>query len=195
MRYKWMLRLSYLIIFHLIQLGCFLIGAAAERNKAFLSTGVLSNKKNIKTLFWGSLAASILLYLLQYFTNRYEWTINSYYNLYYPQALAIMLLTSISIVWLQHKGKAVSLFEWLRVTGKATLTNYIVQNIIAFTILIYLKPAWNIFFYFLMAILVFSAQVILSKWWLQHYNYGPAEWLWRCLSYKKWFPLKKQKAS
>lgn len=35
MRYKWMLRLSYAVILHLVQLGCFLMGAALHRSNFF----------------------------------------------------------------------------------------------------------------------------------------------------------------
>ncbi|RXK62311.1 DUF418 domain-containing protein [Lacibacter luteus] len=191
MRYKWMLRLSYLIIFHLIQLGCFLIGAALERSNAFDTNGFLSNKKVIKKIFWFSFFNSALIYLLQFFIARYEWPFNKYYNLYYPQALVVMLFISISIIWLQSTSKFILIFEAFRATGKMTLTNYILQNIIAFIVLIYSKPGWGITGYFLFGLIVFLLQMPLSQWWLKNYNYGPAEWLWRCLSYKKRFAFKK----
>lgn len=31
-----------------------------------------------------------------------------------------------------------------------------------------------------------------SKWWLDRFEYGPLEWLWRCLTYWRWFPLRKR---
>jgi len=30
-----------------------------------------------------------------------------------------------------------------------------------------------------------------SKPWLERFRYGPLEWLWRCLTYGKLFPLKR----
>ena len=30
-----------------------------------------------------------------------------------------------------------------------------------------------------------------SKPWLERYRYGPLEWLWRCLTYWKLFPLRR----
>ena len=30
-----------------------------------------------------------------------------------------------------------------------------------------------------------------SKPWLDHFRYGPLEWLWRCLTYGKRFPLRR----
>ncbi|MDP4605618.1 MAG: DUF418 domain-containing protein, partial [Erythrobacter sp.] len=30
-----------------------------------------------------------------------------------------------------------------------------------------------------------------SKPWLDRFNYGPLEWLWRSLTYRRMFPLRK----
>jgi len=43
-------------------------------------------------------------------------------------------------------------------------------------------------------LVVLSAWVVMLAWskpWLERYSYGPFEWLWRCLTYGKMFPLKK----
>jgi len=28
-------------------------------------------------------------------------------------------------------------------------------------------------------------------WWLARYRYGPLEWLWRCLTYARFYPLRR----
>ncbi|MBQ0741295.1 DUF418 domain-containing protein, partial [Aquimarina celericrescens] len=45
----------------------------------------------------------------------------------------------------------------------------------------------------MLAIAVFTLQVVFSKIWLDYFNYGPLEWIWRCFSYKKILPIKKNK--
>ncbi len=35
----------------------------------------------------------------------------------------------------------------------------------------------------LFALVIFSLQVLFSRWWLERYRYGPMEWLWRSLTY------------
>jgi uncharacterized protein len=30
---------------------------------------------------------------------------------------------------------------------------------------------------------VFGMQVVLSRWWLSRFSHGPAEWLWRVLTF------------
>ena len=38
---------------------------------------------------------------------------------------------------------------------------------------------------FLLAVGVFAVQVVLSRWWLRRFQFGPCEWLWRSLTYWK----------
>jgi uncharacterized protein len=28
------------------------------------------------------------------------------------------------------------------------------------------------------------------KWWLARFRYGPLEWLWRCLTYRRLVPMR-----
>jgi peptide/nickel transport system permease protein len=42
----------------------------------------------------------------------------------------------------------------------------------------------------LLTLLLFRAQVALSAWWLERRRFGPAEWLWRSLTYGKIQPWK-----
>jgi uncharacterized protein len=44
-----------------------------------------------------------------------------------------------------------------------------------------------------LAIVIFTGQVYLSKFWLQHYQYGPMEWLWKSLTYGKFFRMRQPK--
>jgi uncharacterized protein len=102
-----------------------------------------------------------------------------------------MIFTSSCIIWLYVSGKVKNIFSALQTIGKMTLTNYLIQNIISFVLFIYLKPNWDLQWYFLTACGVFLIQILYSKWWLKKYNYGVLEWLWRCLSYGRIFQLKK----
>ncbi|WP_158637410.1 DUF418 domain-containing protein [Lacibacter cauensis] len=190
MRYKWMLRLSYSVILHLIQLGCFLLGMALHRSHFFEQLS--RYLKRVKQLFLFSFILSVAIYMLQFLIEKSEWTFNSYYNLYYPQILVIMCFTTTGIIWLYATGKAKVVFAALAITGKMTLTSYMLQNMLAFFFFILLKPNWSLQSYFLAGLVIYLLQVAASKWWLSQYQYGLAEWLWRCLSYGRMFPLKKK---
>tara|TARA_R110000744_G_scaffold60565_4_gene125444 strand:+ start:429 stop:2030 length:1602 start_codon:yes stop_codon:yes gene_type:complete len=80
--------------------------------------------------------------------------------------------------------------------GRMALTNYIMHSVILTSIFygyaggyfgeISRAPQMLIVF----AIIVF--QLLFSRWWLNNYAFGPLEWLWRCLSYKKLQPMRIQ---
>jgi uncharacterized protein len=36
-----------------------------------------------------------------------------------------------------------------------------------------------------LAVAIFVTLMLLSTWWLKHFRFGPAEWLWRTLTYGK----------
>ena len=37
---------------------------------------------------------------------------------------------------------------------------------------------------------VFALQIPMSWWWLQRFQFGPVEWLWRSLTYMKPQPMR-----
>jgi uncharacterized protein len=79
--------------------------------------------------------------------------------------------------------------------GRMALTNYVLQSII-FTFVFF---GWGLgligelrqVYTFLLALLFIALQMLVSKWWLQHFKYGPLEWLWRSLTFFKIFPFRK----
>ena len=101
------------------------------------------------------------------------------------------------IGWLWYNTKLKSLFNPVQYVGKMALTNYLMHSFIGlilfssigFGLYETMSPTQT----FLTAILVFMAQVILSRIWLRYFHFGPLEWVWRCLTYKKLFKLKKNK--
>jgi uncharacterized protein len=41
-------------------------------------------------------------------------------------------------------------------------------------------------------VVIWAVQLALSPVWLAHYRFGPAEWLWRSLTYWRWQPMRRQ---
>jgi uncharacterized protein len=37
---------------------------------------------------------------------------------------------------------------------------------------------------------ILAAQAVLSPLWLRHFRYGPMEWLWRCVTWWRWMPIR-----
>jgi uncharacterized protein len=74
-------------------------------------------------------------------------------------------------------------------TGRATLSNYLLQTAIGVGVLARLGPVHppaGI----LASGAIFALQVGASRAWLARFRFGPAEWLWRSLSYGRALPLR-----
>jgi uncharacterized protein len=80
----------------------------------------------------------------------------------------------------------------LKWAGRMALTNYLLQSI-AFTIVSYnfglgLYPKLTAFAGLLYSVIFFIAQTFASRYWLERFRFGPAEWLWRSISYGRILP-------
>lgn len=98
------------------------------------------------------------------------------------------------IVLLSQKGICMRALRILQSMGKMALTVYL-SGTLLFTLLFYgygfgqlflLGPAETSAF----AVLFFSMQAAFCVWWLKRFRYGPMEWIWRTLTYRKAFPIR-----
>lgn len=85
--------------------------------------------------------------------------------------------------------------HWLAPAGRMALTNYLLQSLF-WTWVIYgyglglgeVIPYWTTP---ILTTAFFALQIVISRWWLERYRFGPAEWLWRTLTYMKLQPMRK----
>lgn len=95
----------------------------------------------------------------------------------------VLLVTARNPQWLQR----LAAFAW---AGRMALTNYMIQiAILDFTFSKYalgltVTPLVGL----AMAIALFAADAMASRWWLARFRYGPLEWLWRSITYAQWQP-------
>ena len=92
--------------------------------------------------------------------------------------------------------------EWRKIlgifapVGQLALTNYLMQSVICCFIFMSYGLGWfgNVGPAILTAIalIIFTGQVVFSHWWIKHFRFGPMEWLWRSLTYRKWQPIRKE---
>ena len=83
----------------------------------------------------------------------------------------------------------------LAAVGRMALTNYIMHSVIC--AIIFTGVGFAMFgklqryelYYVVAAIWIF--QLIVSPIWLKHFRFGPLEWMWRSLTYKKKQPFKR----
>ena len=99
------------------------------------------------------------------------------------------------IVLYQMKGIGKCL-DLMTPYGRMGLTNYEFQNIIGSILfsmwgLGAVFGGWSAGQLFILGLVIYGVQILISKYWLKYYLYGPFEWLWRSATYCKWLPFKK----
>jgi uncharacterized protein len=80
--------------------------------------------------------------------------------------------------------------------GRMALTNYLCQSMVSVVVFygwgLGLSARFPIgpTFYIPYWIVLFTAQVYFSRWWLSRFRFGPFEWLWRSITYMKRQPMR-----
>ena len=122
------------------------------------------------------------------------------YDQFFPLERILLATGYASLVLSLLRLKLINWF-WsaLAATGRMALTNYIMQSVICTFIFYgygfgYFGRLTQCELYFIVAEIAL-VQIIFSVFWLRYYNTGPLEWLWRCLTCRKWMPIKKQMTS
>ncbi len=112
------------------------------------------------------------------------------------------LFTSMGHVGLIMIFCKLPILRWLKTSlaavGKMALTNYLMHSVIC--MIVFTGVGFGMFgklqryelYYVVLAIWIF--QLIVSPVWLSYFRFGPAEWLWRSLTYLKVQPIKKTSA-
>jgi len=120
------------------------------------------------------------------------------YSLVGPLNYAGSILVSLGHVCLVMIFSRKGLFGWLKrrlaAVGRMALTNYLLPSIIMTTIFYgyglgyfgQVSRFHQIWFMLGMWII----QLGISPIWLKHFGFGPAEWLWRSLTYRKRQPMR-----
>ena len=83
----------------------------------------------------------------------------------------------------------------LAMVGRTALSNYLFQSVFHMMIL---YSSFGLGIFQIVSPLVgvglafgfFLFQILLSMWWLRHFRFGPAEWLWRTLTYGRLQPMR-----
>lgn len=104
---------------------------------------------------------------------------------------AVLGYMSVLILW--NRGKDNWLKRRLRATGRMALTNYLAQSILGILVLSVLLGDFTInragILLFVLA--VWALQLWWSSAWLNRFRFGPAEWLWRVATYRRWQQLRR----
>jgi uncharacterized protein len=195
---EYQLLLPGILFFYPVVLAMFLLGVWAARK------GLIASYKDHIPFFRKSLWVGLvigttasLIYVYSYFSaDGTGMDLKSLLAIltHIAAGFFLCLFYVSAITLLYHYGK-LTIGKYLAPVGRMALTNYLLQSVICTTLFLPygfgLFGQITVFQGILLSILIFGLQIPFSMWWLSHYNYGPAEWLWRSLTYLKWQPFKK----
>ncbi|WNH52905.1 DUF418 domain-containing protein [Stenotrophomonas oahuensis] len=174
-------------------LGMFLIGAG------FARSGALSDPERFPRLYrrlrWGAWPAGLVLMIISACWVPYvaPGTFSPASGFAYALSSVASLLMCLGyLAWIVH---ARAQLRVLAPIGRMALTQYILQSLVG-TWVFYgyglgafesLPRLWQIPF----ALVLFALQVLFAHAWLRHFRFGPLEWVWRAMTYRRWPPLRR----
>jgi uncharacterized protein len=151
--------------------------------------------------FWG-LSVGLLASLVIVVAQSRLGPISALVALLFNQALAGPILSlgyAATIVLLAQRPAWKRRLTPLAATGRMALTNYLGQSLICTTIFYGygygLAGQVGAAAGTLLAIGVYTFQVLWSVWWFRRFRFGPMEWLWRSLTYGQVQPLRRPAAT
>jgi uncharacterized protein len=178
-------------------LACMLFGAALFR-MGFLSGG-WDRRKMIR---WGSLGivASLVMaapFAVWIWAADFPQALNMFvfYGPSHVIRLPMILGYAAVLVAMTPVWAATGLGKRLSAAGRMAFTNYIGASAVMAAIFQgwglglfghFMRPGMELF-----VLLGWALMLVCSPWWLARFRYGPLEWLWRCLTYWRLFPLRR----
>ncbi|MGL5981129.1 MAG: DUF418 domain-containing protein [Phocaeicola sp.] len=175
--------------------GLFILGFYVGRNNLHEKIGNYKGiMKNI--VLYGSLVFFPLSFLYAYYSMNYTplgdvTSVVLYVISVFP--LAIVYMSTVSLFFLSTKRT--KLLKAIASTGQMALSNYISQSLLGIFIFypIGLGLGGNVGLasITLIALAIFAVQVVFSNIWLSYFAFGPLEWIWKMLTYRKRIVLRK----
>ena len=173
---------------------------------AFFRWGVFSNtlpgpvyRKMVRYGLGFGIPLSVLGLVLSY-ASGWDWRYSQFIGRL-PNTLATpgIALGYIALVMLcLQGGHAPGLQQRLQAVGKTALSAYLLQSLIATTI--FYGFGLGLFGHVSrigqlgIMVLIWAMLLSAAPRWLTRFQFGPLEWVWRCLTYMKWLPIRRREA-
>jgi len=175
----------------------FLLGLYAGRRKIFHDLS--SHQQLLRRTFWWGLVLGVTGNLIYALAREYsipsEPTLMSFVSAvgYAFGAPALCLFYVAVLTRLSQSEAWKKRLSPLAAVGRFPISNYLLQSIVC-TLIFYnyglglfgeVGPAAG----FALTVVIFAVQIVLSRWLVKRYKFGPVEWVWRSLTYRKRQPM------
>lgn len=107
--------------------------------------------------------------------------------------MTALYISGIALIMTGWRGAA----AWLRplsAAGRIGLTNYLMQS--TMMTLLFTRYGMNLeapstaLWLMINVAFFFGVQLPFSRWWIARYRFGPAEWVWRTMTYGERQPMR-----
>ena len=121
-----------------------------------------------------------------------DWQVRSGFGLVNEQWFCLTFIGGV-ILLLAFRPVWRSRLDWVGTAGRMALTNYMLQAatldfiVSGYGLSLRLRPAVGM----LAAAALFAGEMLVSRWWLARYRFGPCEWIWRSLTYGRAQPMRR----
>jgi uncharacterized protein len=178
-------------------LAMFFAGSVAGRRGLFANAGA-HRALFRRVLFWGLVVGLPGAAVYAWPSVRIDNSVREIYGLAATLLTAPFLAAAYAcglVLWMQTpRGHATE--AWLAPAGRMALSNYLLQSLVC---------AWLFLAYGLrwigtlgplattaVAFAIFACQLVLSRWWLRRFAYGPVEWVLRACTNLELPPMRRR---
>lgn len=171
---------------------------------AFLKMGVFTAEVPTKVYWWMFIIGVGVGLPLSYFRNEALMAVNfnffeqvqKNFFAYYQIERAFRSIGLLGLLMLLYKSGIFGwLFAMLRPVGQMALTNYLGQSLLCG---FYFNGGYGLgnfgklerYEIYIVVLVVWTIQIIFCNIWMRFFLYGPAEWVWRSLTYWKKQPFR-----
>jgi len=114
----------------------------------------------------------------------------------YVGAVIVSIGYAATLIWIVKHGKMAGVRRRLAAVGQMALSNYLFHSLTASVLFLGwgfgLAGRFDYAAQLLIVVAIWMVQVIVSPIWLRSFRFGPAEWLWRTLTYGRVQPMRRE---
>ncbi len=179
--------------------GLFLIGFYIGRNRLYVDLERM--RPQLRKMLRYGLIMGLPLSLLYAWsgTHHHAWGLTVHSLLYLVSVFPMGFAYVAGLCLLYLRRPASKAFTLLAAPGRMALTNYIAQSLIGMFLFYGIGLGWGASVGLAqteaIVLMVFACLMIFSRVWLAYCHFGPLEWIWRMLTYGRYFPLSKRNHS